>query len=62
LIQLSWTEPYSSFATSSRAEYISFSRRVRLLLRLFVAAGTCLPNRSLAMDLSASIHCRRNVC
>jgi hypothetical protein len=40
--------------TSRRTEYRTPSRRVRLLLSKFVAAGTCLPNRCLAMDYSAS--------
>jgi hypothetical protein len=47
--QLSWTE-----LTSRRTEYRSLSRTVRLLLRLFAGAGTCLPNRCLAIDYSAS--------
>jgi hypothetical protein len=44
----SWSE-----LTSRRTEYRSLSRTVRLLLSLFVAAGTCLPNRCLAIDYSA---------
>jgi hypothetical protein len=40
--------------TSRQTEYRSPSRTVRLLLRLFVAVGTCLQNRCLAVDYSAS--------
>jgi hypothetical protein len=48
---------YMSFYTSLRTEYRTLPRTVLLLLRLFVVAGTCLPNRCLAMDYSASILC-----
>jgi hypothetical protein len=51
-----------SFVTSMRTEYRSPSRTVQLILHLFAATGTCLSNRCLAMDYSASIRCRGNVC
>jgi hypothetical protein len=60
--ELNWTELNSPFLTSRRAEYRSPSRKIRLLLRLFVDAGTCVnfvASRCLAMDLSgyqASYH------
>jgi hypothetical protein len=62
LIELSWTELYSPFETSRRVEYRSLFRPVRPLLHLFVAVGTCLPNRCLAMDYFAFNYCNRNVC
>jgi hypothetical protein len=53
---------YVSFYTSVRTEYMTLHLTARLLLRLFVGEGTCLPNRCLAMDYSASIPCSVNVC
>jgi hypothetical protein len=51
----------SSFYNSRPTEQRPLRRPVRLLLRLFVVTGTCLPNRCQAMDYSASVRCV-NVC
>jgi hypothetical protein len=51
-----------SFVTSRRTEYRSPSRTVHLIPCLFVDTRTCLPSRCLAIDYSASIRCRENVC
>jgi hypothetical protein len=46
---------------SGRTEKRSLPPAVHLLLRLFVAARTCLQNRCPTMDYSASILCSGNV-
>jgi hypothetical protein len=60
--ELNWTELNSSFVPWKRTEYRSSTRTFRLLLRLFVATGTWLPNCCLAMDYSVCICCRGNMC
>jgi hypothetical protein len=52
----------SYFYNSGRTEERPPPRTIHLLLPLFVFTGTCLPNRCLAMDYSASIRCCVNVC
>jgi hypothetical protein len=56
-----WIHEWTLFYNSGRTEERSRPRTVRLLLRLFVAARTCLPNRCQAMDYSAFIRCHGNV-
>jgi hypothetical protein len=52
----------ASFYNFGRTEERSPPRTFRLLLRLFVVTGTCLPNRCLAMEYSTCIRYYINVC